>query len=255
MKNFVKSIAIAMVMSAFAFNASAQNVVENANGTVTIQYADGTSKTFAPKKLSELTSAERQAIINGEKAAYDLSTVGLDGKNRKRTLISLQGGAHLTNGQVSPMISAGVSYDVVPNLAIIGQGEFSTNKYGEFADAEGTYPVWGIFAGIEYFPILSTLAKYTGEGSRFGIGLLGGYLSGKTNDLSLEKASGSEGQGAALKVYLKWQFQLSGHLYGVVEGGLRWGPHFETDKDGNWSQKFLDKGTGGYAQLGIAVKL
>ena len=255
MTNFVKSIAIAMVMSAVVFNANAQNVVENANGTVTYTYADGSSKTFQAKRLSELTSAERQQIISGEKAAYDLSTVGLDGKNRKRTLISLQGGAHYTNGNFAPMVSAGVSYDVIPNLALIGQGEFSTNKYGEYADAEGSYPVWGIFAGGEWYPVLSDKAKYTGEGSRFGIGLLGGYLSGKTNDLSMEKSVGSEGQGAALKLYLKGQIQLSGRLYGVIEGGFRWGPHFETDAEGNWSQKFLDKGAGGYAQLGIAVKL
>ena len=254
-QNFVKTIIAAVMMSAFALTASAQNVTKNADGTVTYTYADGSSKTFAPKKLSELTSEERQSIIAGEKAAYDTKVVGLDGKNRRRSMLEIKGGAHLTDGNIAPMGNVAFTYDILPNLAAIGEVEISSNRYGDNANRTGSYIVGGGFAGVEYFPVVSALARYTGEGSRFGFGAKGGFLKGQTVDLSDEKAAGSEGFAGALKVYLKGQIRLSKRLYGVIEGGVRWGGHFQTDEGGNWKQEFLDKSTGGYLEAGIGIKL
>lgn len=255
MTQILKSIAIAMVMSAVVLNANAQNVVKNADGTVTMTYADGTVKTFAPKKLSQLTEEEMQKIIAGEKKAYDVTTVGLDGKNRLRSILEVKGGAHYTDGNFAPMGDVCASFDVTPSIALLGEVEVSANRYGEYANRVGSYLVLGGFAGAEWYPIKSNLAKYTHEGSRWGLGVKGGFLKGMTADLSDEKAAGSEGFAAAMKVYLKGQIHLSKRLYGVVEGGVRWGGHFQTDADGNWNQEFLDKSTGGYLQIGLGVRL
>jgi len=254
-KNFVKTIVAAVMMSAVVLNANAQNVTKvEVNGkTADVVYTDGSKTRFVERNSADLTFEENLAILRGERYAANVKHTGLDREARKRTTLSVLGGAALVNKSMAPQVTAGISHSFFPNWDFGLQAEYSRAKYDKEAIANGFYDTFSMYATFEMVVAQSNMARLTANGTRFKIGGALGAAYQQTDDLSVEKIAGSSGYGFSGKLFIKLEANLSGDWYFLGEGGAKMLPQFDLNSLKTGEEK-LGENVAPYVQIGFAYR-
>lgn len=193
--NATKVMIACVAIFALSSTASAQNKSENENrvvkavkvndSTVVRIYADGTSKTFRIKRLSEVSFDDKKAFLDGRKEIVSLREEELNGKKTSRINFFAAGEAMIYDGTVAPMLRLGAEYEnkwfaVAPYFAA------GTAKLDENATIGAGSSYWRMGLGVEaMIKVLSN--KCTG--SFVAVYGLMGYIWNKTDSESAEDRS------------------------------------------------------------------
>lgn len=192
--NVTKKAIACVAIFAFCFTANAQNKSENENrvvkavkvndSTVVRIYADGTSKTFRIKRLSEVSYEDKKAFLSGEKEIVSLREEEYDGRRTSHINFFVGGEAMIYDG-VAPMFRVGAEYE---NKWFIVSPHFAagTAKLNEDATVNAGQTYWRM--GLGGSGIIKLLSDRN-HASFIGIYGLFEYVWNKTDDEAAEDRS------------------------------------------------------------------
>jgi hypothetical protein len=249
------AITISMVMSAIALSVNAQNVknVKVSDNTVQVSYNDGSKTGFSERNSADLSFEENLAISKGERKAYNVRHTGLNGRPLKCTTLYGLGGVSLVNKNVAPQGNLGISHSFTPSIDLGLQVGYSRAQYDDEAVANGWYDTVDMMAVAKVAVYQSDKRKYAGEGFAFLAGLEAGAAFQKTDDLGLEKISGSQGYGFAGAAFLEAQVSVGKNFYLVGKVGAKMLPQFDLDQLKSGEEK-LAENIAPFFQIGGAYR-
>jgi len=210
---------------------------------------DGSTTSFTKTTIKQMSYEDQLSFINGEREAYNLKNRGLDGRLQQRYLVYGLGGVHYADNKMAPQVTLGLSHAFWRQVDLGAEVEYSHTKYADAAETGGSYDTFAAYLTARWYFLQNS---YLGGSSRLGLGAAGGYMLQRTDGDDTEKHS--KNYGASMKIFLDGQLHLTGGLYGLFQGGIKWYPsvsHHHEGEDGG--QKFFDK-IGWYAQLGLGYR-
>jgi len=243
----------ALAMSATTAVAQEVKSVKKNGQTADVVYANGSKTRFDDRNSGKLSFQENLDIVNGTRKAYNVRHTGLNGKALKCTTLYALGGIALVNKNVAPQMNIGISHSFVPSVDFGLQVGYSRAQYDDEAVADGWYDTVDMMAVAKLAVYQSNARKYTGEGFAFLAGLEAGAAFQKTDDLGLEKISGSQGYGFAGAAFLEAQVSVGKNFYLVGKVGAKMLPQFDLDQLKSGEEK-LAENVAPFLQIGGAYR-
>lgn len=212
MKNFLKnSICLCVLMVAFCYQvANAQRVVVNKvekdGNTTTVEYADGSNKTYNLMKSSKVSHASKIAYLQGTETSWKPTIMTAEGLAFNRWTLTIGGGGiyNWDDGAIAPLATLGVGYEW-RHFGVLVDGFYTRRQYPHTAKADGAYNAFGIMLKVGYLFRLDSRERNT-----LGIYGGGGYCHARSdqhvgNDINVM----SKNYGLAAEGEIRGTFSIS----------------------------------------------
>jgi len=227
----------------------AKRVHKTPDGNVRVEYANGEEVQFTRVNTGDLTTGERQAILDGRAKAVKGSYRTLEGFRRSRIFISAGGGVYYTldNSTFAPVarVSLGVEH---PRWAWAVSALYTRTKYEKVAEATGSYNSLSLLGRLSW-KVRSDLL----DRNYFGLFLEAGYGYQKTDGEGKEIQLRSKNYGLVCGAGITGVIQLHKNLSLCIEGEYLIMPSVPHATEAGWSKQRFDHG-GPMATLSVVYR-